>query len=66
MSRHIRGWYGLSSCHGSLTRWTEELPDDWDSMTDADKDAYLDEAAEDHLNNVLECGAELVEGGASA
>jgi hypothetical protein len=60
MGRHIRGWYGLSDCHGSQPSWTETRPDDWDARSEDEQQEYLDEIAQDYLNSVLDCGAEVI------
>lgn len=61
MGRHIRGWYGLSDCHGSQTEWTQELPDDWDSLAPDAREKYLEDLALEALYNFLDCGAEVVD-----
>jgi hypothetical protein len=63
MVRRIRGWYGLTDCHGSQQTWTDDLPPDWDTLTTEQQDEYLSTVALDALYAVLDCGAEVVEDG---
>ena len=46
---------------GANHREEIEGPDDWETMTEEDKEEYLDMAARDYLFDRCECGARVIE-----
>ena len=39
----------------------EELPDGWEDMDEKEREAYLNEIATNYRDNVISCGARVVE-----
>ena len=39
----------------------QELPDDWDQMTEKEQEKYLEEAAQDHMANHISFSAYVVD-----
>lgn len=62
MARKIRVFV-QTNVSGSKCEDEQDCPDDWDEMSAEDKQAYLSEVAQSHLQNFADYGAYLVEDG---
>lgn len=53
--------YVQTSMVGSIVEETIDVPDDWESMDEQQRQEYLDEAAEAHVQNNCDYGAYVME-----
>ena len=53
--------YVSTNLHGSKVEEEFDGPDDWDEMSEAKREEYLDHAAKEHLSNSASFGAYIVE-----
>lgn len=60
MSRVIRVFV-QTNVAGSKCEHDEECPDDWDEMSAEDQQEFLNDAAENHLQNCADYGAYVVD-----
>lgn len=53
--------FASTSVAGSKVEDEIDTPDNWEEMTEEEREAYLDEAVQAFMSNVVDCGAYVEE-----
>lgn len=60
MKKMIKTIVEVSACNWEGTEY-HDLPDDWQTMTEKERDDYVVMVAVEHMENEVSCGGDVVE-----